>query len=256
EHALEPVQAGGARQEVLRDLEPELTADERVGVDEPVERDVDRPLGLVFTGTTAEVGASPLDVLEYLDDGLRRPIAHRGAEAPERGLVRERRLGAEVGDSQRRLEGPARREDLAPDGVDGRSRERAYAGLAQAPEDLGFPLRGIDRRILPSFEVSDLEGGLGALVEELENSVVEFVDPGAPIVQVHRDSHYCRALGVPRIIGRCPIRGQVGVRGPQSGSASPRQVETAKRRALTSFAVNGRDSPGRKAPSATGPNAM
>src|SRR5262249_1634936 len=46
-------------------------------------------------------------------------------------------------------------------------------------------------RILPSFEVSDLEDGLGALVEELEDSVVEVVDPGTPIVQVHRDSHYC-----------------------------------------------------------------
>src|SRR4029450_1886329 len=114
----------------------------------------------------------------------------------------EGRLRAEVGHGQRRLEGPARREDLAPDGVDGRSLERARAGLAQAPEDLGLPLRGIDRRILPSFEVSDLEGGLAALVEELKNSVVEIVDPGTPIVQVHRDSHYCRALGVGRIIGR------------------------------------------------------
>src|SRR4029450_6505390 len=155
----------------------------------------------------------------------------------------EGRLRAEVGHGQRRLEGPARREDLAPDGVDGRSLERARAGLAQAPEDLGLPLRGIDRRILPSFEVSDLEGGLGALVEELKNSVVEIVDPGTPIVQVHRDSHYCRALGVGRIIGR-PLA--------QSKSAPGSSI----RLALPSFAVNGRDSPGRKAPSATGPKAM
>src|SRR2546427_13029852 len=100
-----------------------------------------------------------------------------------------------------RLEGSTPGEDLAPDGTDGLHGERPGA-RGQTPEDLRLTLRRIQRRILPSFEVSDLEGGLGALVEELENSVVEVIDPGTPIVQVHRDSHYCRALGVPRIIGR------------------------------------------------------
>jgi hypothetical protein len=42
------------------------------------------------------------------------------------------------------------------------------------------------------------------LVEELEDSVVEVVDPGTPIVQVHRDSHCFLALGISRIIGSTP----------------------------------------------------
>jgi hypothetical protein len=41
---------------------------------------------------------------------------------------------------------------------------------------------------MPSLEVSDLEGGLGTLVEEGEDLIVEVIDPGTPIVQVHRDS--------------------------------------------------------------------
>jgi hypothetical protein len=39
-----------------------------------------------------------------------------------------------------------------------------------------------------AFEVSDLEGGLGALVEEVEDLVVEVIDPGTPVVQAHGNS--------------------------------------------------------------------
>src|SRR6266446_6441866 len=54
---------------------------------------------------------------------------------------------------------------------------------------------------MPSLEVSDLEGGLGTLVEEGEDLVVELVDPGTPIVQVHRDSCPAALSLGPRIIG-------------------------------------------------------
>src|SRR5215510_2338123 len=53
---------------------------------------------------------------------------------------------------------------------------------------------------MPSLEVSDFEGGLGTLVEEVEDLVVEFVDPGTPIVQVHRDSCPAALTSIPRII--------------------------------------------------------
>src|SRR5436305_480206 len=74
-------------------------------------------------------------------------------------------------------------------------RQRPAVAGGQAAEDRGLPLRDIRRRILPSFEVSDPEGGLGALVEEVENLVIEFADPGAPIAQVHRDSCTHSLLG-------------------------------------------------------------
>src|SRR5882672_2832104 len=72
--------------------------------------------------------------------------------------------------------------------VNGPSSARHAVLRGQLPQDLSFPLRDIRRRPLPSFEVADLKGGLGALVEEVEDLVVEFVDPGPPVGQVHRNT--------------------------------------------------------------------
>jgi hypothetical protein len=38
------------------------------------------------------------------------------------------------------------------------------------------------------FEIPDPESCLGALVEEVEDLVVEVIDPGTPFVQVHGNS--------------------------------------------------------------------
>src|SRR2546426_9025344 len=198
----------------------------------------------------------PLDLVEHLGGRTRRPVAHGRAEALEGGLVGEGGLRPKVGDGQRRLEGAAPGEDLAPDGTDGLRGERPGA-RGQTPEDLRLTLRRIQRRILPSFEVSDLEGGLGALVEELEDSVVEVIDPGTPIVQVHRDSHYCRALGVPRIIGRglpkskfssrAAPRRRPAARSPRSRSTiliRPGGAPRGRRARTRSSGARARDGPG------------
>ena len=55
-------------------------------------------------------------------------------------------------------------------------------------EDLGLALGDEVRKVLLPLELADLEGGLCALVEEVEDLFVEVIDPGTPIVQVHRDS--------------------------------------------------------------------
>src|SRR5499427_10696270 len=163
--------------------------------------------------------------------------------------MREGGLGAEVRDGQRRFEGTARRQDLSPDGADRLTPQRPRAGCPQPPENFGLTVRGIDWRILPSFEVSDLEDGLGALVEELEDSVVEVVDPGTPIVQVHRNSHCCLTRIIADYRLRPPVRAS-HVRSPPGSAA------TAARSAFTSRAVRGRHWPGRSAPRATGPNEI
>ena len=152
---------------MLGDLELELAADECVGNDEAVERHVDRALGRVLDGHDAEVGAPPLDVVEHLDDRAGRAVRRRRAEVLERGLVGERRLGAQVRDGQRGFERAAAGQDLAPDGHDRLRGQRPVILLGETPDDVGFTLRGIGGRILTSFEVSDLEGGLGALGEEV-----------------------------------------------------------------------------------------
>ena len=118
EHTLDPVEPSGPREEVLRDLEPQLAADEHVRVDQPIEGHVDGTLGVVLDRHDAEVGALVLDVVEHLGDRLRRAVGHRRAEALERRLMREGGRRPEVGDRQSRLERAARGEDLAPDGAD------------------------------------------------------------------------------------------------------------------------------------------
>src|SRR5207249_4425224 len=153
------------------------------------------PLGAVLHWHDAEVGAPALHLVEHLADGARRFVDYGRAEALEGGLVGESRLRTEVGDRQRGLEGAGRREHFPPDRADRLGGERPAVRRGQAPEDLRLTLRGIDRRTLPSFEVSDLKDGLGALVEEAEDLVVEVVNPGTPIVQVHRDSHYSGLSG-------------------------------------------------------------
>ncbi len=106
----------------------------------------------------------------------------------ERDLMGERRRRTEVGDRQRVLEITTGGEDLAPDRFDRVRWQPTPARRAQSSDDLRFPLGDIRRQLLSSFEVSDLKGGLCALVEEEENLIIEVVDPGAPIAQVHKDS--------------------------------------------------------------------
>src|SRR2546430_15340030 len=83
--SLHLAELAGAREEVLGDLELELTADQRVGDDEAVERPVDRALGRVLDRHDAEVGAPPLDVGEHPDDRAGRAVRHRPARVLEAG---------------------------------------------------------------------------------------------------------------------------------------------------------------------------
>src|SRR2546427_460420 len=59
-----------------------------------------------------------------------------------------------------------------PDRRDRRRGQRTAVGGRQTGDDLSLSVGGIRRQILPSLEVSDLEGGLGSLVEEVEDLVV------------------------------------------------------------------------------------
>src|SRR5439155_15821076 len=92
---------------------------------------------------------------------------HGGAEVRDGRLVGEGRLRPEVRDGQGPLERPGRGQNFAPDRGQVVGGERSAVLRGQRPQDLSFPLRNIRRRPLPSFEVADLKGGLGALVERL-----------------------------------------------------------------------------------------
>ena len=138
-------------------------------------------------GRTNEHQGEPREV-EDLGDGPRRTVVRGRPEPAECRLVRERRHRAEERHGQRVLELPAGGQDLAPDRFDRRCGQRPAVRRAQPADDLRLTLGDIRRHPLTSFEVSDLEGGLCALVEEEEDLVVEVIDPGAPIAQVHTNS--------------------------------------------------------------------
>jgi hypothetical protein len=156
QHALDLAQVPRPRQQVLGDLQRQLAADLQLGVDQAIEGDVDGAVGGVLHWDHAEVRAAALDVLEDLGDRPRAVILDRFAEAIARGLMRERPLRGQIGDGQRRFERAARRQDLAPHGGDGLRGQRTTARLGQTIHDRRLTLRDIRRRILPSFEVSDL----------------------------------------------------------------------------------------------------
>ena len=52
----------------------------------------------------------------------------------------------------------------------------------------GLALGNEVRKVLLPLELADLEGGLSALVQEVEDLFVEVIDPGSPIVQAHSGS--------------------------------------------------------------------
>src|SRR2546426_258776 len=112
------------------------------------------------------------DALEDIGDRPRGRVRGAAPEVLERRLVRERRPRPQDRDRQRPLERPAPRKNFTPDRTDRRRRQRTAVGGRQTGDDLSLSVGGIRRQILPSLEVSDLEGGLGSLVEEVEDLVV------------------------------------------------------------------------------------
>jgi hypothetical protein len=172
QHALDLAQLGRLREQVLRDVEGELAADHHRRVGQPVEGHVDSPLRRVLDGDHPVLGPAPLHLVEDLRDGADRAEVRRRPEVLQRRLVSEGGGGAKVGDRERFLEGAAAREDLRPDRAHRVGRQRSRVPGEKSAEDFGLALRDIRRRTLPSFEVSYAEGGLGALVEEVEDLVV------------------------------------------------------------------------------------
>ena len=61
-----------AREQVVRDVQRHLTGDEDVGVEEPVQGDVDGALGGVLDGHHAVAGSSPLHLIEDVGDAPHR----------------------------------------------------------------------------------------------------------------------------------------------------------------------------------------
>src|SRR5256886_8824869 len=76
--SLHLAELAGAREEVLGDLELELTADQRVGDDEAVERHVDRALGRDRKSTPLNSSHSQISYAAFCLKNKKKPLrSHR-----------------------------------------------------------------------------------------------------------------------------------------------------------------------------------
>ncbi len=187
-HDLDLAEVRGTRQQLLRDVQRHFPDDHDVGVDEPVQRHVDRALGGVLDGHHAVLRASALHLVEDLGVAADRQELRGRAEPAHRRLMGEGRRRAQVGHGQGMLERQRGGQDLAPDGAHGISAERPGIAGGKPIEDLRLALGNEVRKVLLPLELADLEGDLSASVEEGKDLFVEVIDPGTPIVQVHSSS--------------------------------------------------------------------
>ncbi len=120
--------------------------------------------------------------LEDRLDGRALAVARLEPEQVAGGGLGERSFGTEIGDPERLLHGEAGAHDLAEDGAD-RVRgggEALAAALHEPIEHLALALRIVKHRDFGgAFHGRDLTGDVGALLEELQDRVVEGVDAGA-----------------------------------------------------------------------------
>ena len=74
---------------------------------------------------------------------------------------------------------PTLAQDGLEDVLDGIGGERPAVGSPHAPQDEGFPFGVEDRPLAAIFDPADLQGKPRALVQEVQESDVEAVDPTA-----------------------------------------------------------------------------
>ena len=107
------LRARAVGQQTMLHRQDDLRDDLQVAVHEHVERVRDHAFGGVLDRHHAVVRAVLADLGEDIGDGLLRRVAQAGAEALDGRLVRERRLGPEIGHRQRLLQRQGAGHDFA-----------------------------------------------------------------------------------------------------------------------------------------------
>src|SRR6266852_3873859 len=118
----------------------------------------------------------------------------RLAEALDGGEVAKTIFGAEIRHFQDSLERARPAHDFAENRADGVRVERPFAGLEHVVEDFLFPCGGKDFGALVVFDLADFAGDGGALVDELEDVQVQFIDLRAQALE-----RTCRTTGRGRV---------------------------------------------------------
>ena len=188
EDALDIGELGGARQEVVVDLERRLAADQELRVDQPVERVIHHALARVLDRHRPDVRPDALDLVEHLGDAANRHELRARPELPDRRQVRVGALGTEVREAERALETAGRRQDLGPDRADRPGGQRPGVQAGQLVEDLLLALGDEDRLTGLPLGAADLEGELRPLAEQPKELAVDLINTCSPFVQTHQIS--------------------------------------------------------------------
>ena len=145
-------------------------------IQEQVQRACHHAFGVVFHRDHAELGGAGRRGAKHLVKAGAGHVFDAGAEKLHGGLLAEGAGGAEVGHTLRCLERAAGRHDFAPDVGDVVPFERTGVGRLQPLDDLGLTLRPEDRRAVLAFDLADLVGQRGTLVQKRQQLLVDRVD--------------------------------------------------------------------------------
>ncbi len=166
----------------------DLGVDLKVGVDEVVEGVVDGAFGGVLDGEDAVVGFAGGDAVEDAFGAGFGEVFDAVAEFVDGDLVGPGAGGTEVGDLHAGLEGESGTHDFAVDGADGFFGEEAVLGGVEGgefAEELLFATGDVDVEAVLFFDGADDVDEGGALVEQLDELLVNGVDLRAGFVQGH-----------------------------------------------------------------------
>src|SRR6478736_532449 len=130
----------------------------------------------MINGHNPAIGVIPFDFAKHLCGAPEKHIAHTRSELALGGLMRSRTSGPEAGDGHVFFHRQGRRHDLTINRANGLGLERTCAAFNQAPNNLLFPLWGINGKSLPAFYRTDFARHPRPLIQQPQEINIDRVD--------------------------------------------------------------------------------
>ena len=162
-----------------------LRNDFQIAVHEHVERVRDDAFGGVLDRHDAVVRAVFADLGEHVGNGLLRHVAQTGTETADGGLMRERRLRAEIRNGHGLLQRQRAGHDFAVNRAELVVGYRPFVRPADALQHSAFAVRRVNFLAGLKLHVADGEHVLRALVEQPHDVRVQLVNHLAMFRNVH-----------------------------------------------------------------------
>ena len=130
----------------------------------------------VLDGHDAVISPTALHFREYILNAFHGHILGGQSELLHPRHVRKGRARTEVGDLQGTFQGQGGRKDLAVHCPKGILRKRALVPAGQTFEDLPLSAGRMEIELFGLFDITDLNDDLCALVQEVDQFIVDLVD--------------------------------------------------------------------------------